>query len=310
MLAEKVEDERIQQNIHSLASEYNKDFIQGLEGIKTDLSLLIQSEFGSIFLKKTALNVYEAIQEKKVILVNLDGQTYSESAKRFGRMILSDLRSASGAIVTNLSEDDRPQFTVIIDEFADIVSTEDMARTFVGFLNRCRGSGIGVVIAHQSLGDFKDQTVKSQIIDSTETMFSFVQKDPDTCEALASIVGTKMVYEKTMQTETGFFGDGETGRGSKKVVHEFIYHPNVFRSLGVGVAVYIAKKPTRFGILHINMINLEHQNTDIFDGLLYKDDNFNMLNLRGISLNRKSQFAKAVKKDPSDSGDDSGPVDI
>lgn len=308
LLAEKIEDERIKQNIYALASEYTKDFVQGIEGIKTDIALLIQAEFGSIFSKSTALNVYEAIQNKKVILVNLDGQTYSESAKVFGRLILSDLRSASGSIVTNLSEEARPQFTVIIDEFADIVSNEDMARTFVGFLNRCRGSGIGVIIAHQSLGDFKDPTVKSQVIDSTETMFSFVQKDPDTCETLASIVGTKLVFEKTMQTENGLFGDGETGMGTKKEVHEFIYHPNVFRSLGVGHAVYIAKKPTRFGILQINMINLEKQNTDVFESLTYVDQNFDMLDLKGINQNRKKQFINAVKSSKSD--DDSDPVDI
>lgn len=305
LLAEKVEDDRVKQNIYSLASEYNKDFLKSLEGLKTDLALLVQSEFGSIFTKNNSLNVFKAIQERKIVLVNLDGQTYGESAKRFGRLILADLRSASGAIVSNIPEHERPRFTVIVDEFSDIVSTDDMARTFVGFLNRCRGSGIGVVIAHQSLGDFKDQTVKSQIIDSTETLFSFVQKDPETCETLASIVGTKQTYEKTMQTEAGLFGDSETGRGTKKVVHEFIYHPNIFRSLGVGQAVYIAKKPTRFGIIQANMIELDHQNNDDFN-LVYENENYRMLGLQQESLKRKKSYKDAVKTDP----DDDGPVDI
>jgi conjugal transfer pilus assembly protein TraD len=306
LLAEKIEDERIKQNIYSQASEYNKDFLKSLEGLKTDLALLVQSEFGGIFTKNTSLNVYKAIQERKVVLVNLDGQTYGESAKRFGRLILADLRSASGSIVSSIPESERPRFTVIVDEFADIISTEDMARTFVGFLNRCRGSGIGVVIAHQSLGDFKDQTVKSQIIDSTETLFSFVQKDPETCEMLAAIVGTKQVYEQTMQTEGSIFGDSETGRGTRKIVHEYIYHPNIFRSLGVGQAVYVAKKPTRFGIIQANLINLDHQNNHVFDDIVYKDENYRMLNLQKESLTRKESYKKAVK---GDSGDD-GPVDI
>ncbi len=134
-----------------------------------------------------------------------------------------------------------------------------MAKTFVGFLNRCRGSGIGVVIAHQSLGDFKDPTVKAQIMDSTETMFSFVQKDPETCDILASVVGTKESYEKTKQTKEWIFGDDNTGMGTKKLVHEFIYHPNVFRNLNVGEAVYAAKKPSRFGTVQVKMLEIPHE---------------------------------------------------
>lgn len=258
VLAEQVDELSIKADVQSLAAGFSKDFAKDLESLKTELTLLVKAEFGSIFKADKTLDVFSAIMEKKVILVNLDGQTYNESAKKFGRLLLADLRSASGAIVTNIPEDERPRFTVLVDEFADIVSTEDMAKTFVGFLNRCRGSGIGVVIAHQSLGDFKDPTVKSQIMDSTETMFSFVQKDPETCDILASVVGTKESYEKTKQTKEWIFGDDNTGMGTKKLVHEFIYHPNVFRNLNVGEAIYAAKKPSRFGTVHVKMIEIPH----------------------------------------------------
>jgi hypothetical protein len=255
-LSELIENTTIKDSIRELASGFTKDFYQDLESLRTELTLLTKSEFGIIFTKPDPINVLQSIKMKKVILVNLDGQTFNESAKKFGRLLLSDLRSASGAIVTNLDESERPKFTVIVDEFADIVATEDMARTFVGFLNRCRGSGIGVVIAHQSLGDFKDPTVKSQIMDSTESMFSFVQKDPETCETLAAVVGTTEVEEITRQTRSSLFMDQETGMGSKKWVHQYIYHPNVFRNLGVGEAIYAAKKPTRYGRVKVNMIDI------------------------------------------------------
>lgn len=258
LLAEQVDEASIRADIQNLAAGFSKDFAKDLESLKTELTLLVKAEFGGIFSCENTLDVFSAIMEKKVILVNLDGQTYNESAKKFGRLLLADLRSASGAIVTNIPEQERPRFAVLVDEFSDIVSTEDMAKTFVGFLNRCRGSGIGVVIAHQSLGDFKDPTVKSQIMDSTETMFSFVQKDPETCDILASVVGTKESYEKTKQTKEWIFGDDNTGMGTKKLVHEFIYHPNVFRNLNVGEAIYAAKKPSRFGTVQVKMLEIPH----------------------------------------------------
>ncbi len=262
LLAEKVRDPVIQNDIYNFIAGFSKEFSKDLEGLRSDLSLLVQSEFGAIFCKPESLNMLGAIQKRKIVLVNLDGQTYSESAKRFGRLLLADLRSASGAIVTTLSKEDRPKFTVIVDEFSDIISTDDMAKTFVGFLNRCRGSGIGVVIAHQSLGDFKEPTVKSQIMDSTETLFSFVQKDPETAETLASIVGTKESWVKTEQTSQSLFFDNATGMGTRKLVQEYVYHPNVFKNLPTGVAIYAAKKPTRHGVVQVRMLEIPKLHND------------------------------------------------
>lgn len=256
-LTEIVEDADIKQGLNLLMTENKKEFSKGVEGLKAELSLIVRSEFGSIFRNQNAVNILDAINSKKIILVNLDGQTYSESAKKFGRMLLGDLRAASGAIVTNLQKTERPQFTVIVDEFSDIVSTEEMAKTFVGFLNRCRGSGIGVVIAHQSLGDFKEEHTMKQIIDSTETLFSFVQKDPKTCEVLASIPGTEERWKDTEQTSENIITKVKTGMGTRRLTHEYIYHPNVFKNLNTGEAVYIAKKPSRHGIVKIDYLEIQ-----------------------------------------------------
>lgn len=225
-----------------------------LSGLRTDIEVMLKSNFGSILLDPNSIDLYEAIQAKKVILVQLDGQTYRQTAVRFGRLLISDLRAASGAIVSNISKSSRPKFTVIVDEFADIVSNEAMSEGFVSLLNRCRGSGIGVIIAHQSLGDFKEERSRTQVLDSTETTISFTQKDPNTCEILASIVGTKDKVSVTEQTDT-FFGFGvKTGRGTEKLTQEFIFHPNEFRNLNVGEAIYIAKRPVRYGKVQIKNI--------------------------------------------------------
>lgn len=80
-----------------------------------------------------------------------------------------------------------------------------MMTGFLSLLNRCRGSGIGVIIAHQSLGDFKDERTRTQVWDSTETTFSFVQKDPESCETLAKIIGTQEAISVTEQIDQFHF---------------------------------------------------------------------------------------------------------
>jgi hypothetical protein len=245
--------EAIRNELIELSEELKKkESRQALTGIKTDIEVMLRSEFGTILTSPNSLDLVETMKSGKLLYILLDGQTYGETAVRFGQILLAELRSASGHIVSNLVKNKRPRFTVIIDEFSDLVSSGEMARVFTGFLNRSRGSGIGVIIAHQSLGDFDDPNTAKQVIDCTETLFSFVQKDPDTCETLSGIAGTKEHWETTEQIEGSFLPQTATGRGTRKWVHGFLIHPNTFKTLGIGEAVYVAKKPTRFGLVRIH----------------------------------------------------------
>lgn len=302
-LSELVEDQDIRNDLYQLITENKKDFSKSIEGLKAEISLLVMSEFGSIFSKPNSLNMLDAVKSKKIILVNLDGQTFSESAKKFGRMLLGDLRAASGALVTNNSIAERPQFTVIVDEFSDIIANEDMAKTFVGFLNRCRGSGMGVIIAHQSLGDFKDDTVKAQVLDSTGTLFSFVTKDPETAEALSAIAGTKLELKYTDQISENILFKSKTGMGTQREVHEYVIHPNEFKSLDVGEAIYIAKKPSRYGIVRVNYIEVPTQDNAHHEVAMaenlhteIKETITTCLDLSGRLNDRKSEYVDAIRK--------------
>lgn len=242
-------DKELKLELNSLRKRLrDKEFVKSISGLKTDIELMLKSEFGEILIKRNPIDFTHSILNNKIVYCLLDAQTYGESSKRLARMLVSELKSSSGEIVTKIERTSRPEFTVIIDEFSDIVSNDDLGRSFVSLLNKCRGSGIGITIAHQSLGDFQDESLKRQILDSTETIFSFVQKDPESAEILSSLAGTTQVWDKTYQTETGFFGSTDTGRGSKKMVHEYIYHPNDFKNLDVGSFIYIAKKPSRHAL--------------------------------------------------------------
>jgi|GEM_PF-6465321 len=228
--------------------------VSSLSGLKTDLELIVKSSLGSMVCSNDSLNLLDVIQKKQVLLVSLDGQRFGETAKRISRMFISDLKSCSGYISNQVDQEDRPNFTVIVDEFADIISSKESGEMFASLLNRSRSSGIGCVVAHQSLGDFEDERVMKQIIDNTGTLITFVQKDDETAEKVSKMIGTKEVYKTTKQTKRELFYSRNTGAGSVRSTEQFHIHPNVIKNLSIGEAVYLTKKPTSFGKLKVRFL--------------------------------------------------------
>ncbi len=232
----------------------SKNGIHDLAGLKTDLELIVKSSLGPMVNSHQSVDLLDIIMKKQILLVSLDGQRFGETAKRISRLFISDLRSCSGYISNQVKPKDRPQFTLVIDEFADIVSSKESGEMFANLLNRSRSSGIGCVIAHQSLGDFEDERVMKQIIDNTGTLLTFVQKDNDSAEKISKMIGTKEVNKTTKQTKKELFMSRNTGSGSVRTTEEFHIHPNQIKNLNIGEAIYFTKKPTSFGKLEVRFL--------------------------------------------------------
>jgi type IV secretory pathway VirB4 component len=96
-----------------------------------------------------------------------------------GKLILGDLKAVSARIDNEVDKAARKPFTVVVDEFADL-ATDD----FLSFLDRARSAKIGVVVSHQELGDLKrvSEEFARRLMGNTSTLFSFLQKNPDSAE--------------------------------------------------------------------------------------------------------------------------------
>ena len=64
------------------------------------------------------------------MLLFLDSRRYGETAKTLGKLILQDLKSVSAKIDSDIPKVDRQEFSVIIDEFADLAQDD-----FLSFLD-------------------------------------------------------------------------------------------------------------------------------------------------------------------------------
>ena len=103
---------------------------------------------------------------------------------------------------------------------------------------------MGIVVAHQEIADLSriSPEFSHRLMNSTSTLFAFLQKVPQTSELIASISGTKTTKKVTEQAKDNWlFGDEKTGMKSVREVEEFVIHPNVIRSLAVGECVMVGK---------------------------------------------------------------------
>lgn len=217
--------------------------VKALQGLKSQLESLLLSDFGHLLRAHDGgIDLFEAIRHQKIVYLLLDSRTYGESSRALGKIILQDLKAASARVDNEIPRAERKSFAVIVDEFADM-ATED----FVGFLDRARSSKIGVVVAHQEIADLSRLSPEfaRRLMNSTSTLFAFLQKLPDSSELIAGVAGTKKTREVTEQAETDWlFGERKTGMKSIKEVDEFVIHPNVIRSLNVGECIMVQKYPS------------------------------------------------------------------
>jgi len=237
-------EENVRHELEELAGSLARpEQLRALQGLRSQLESLLLSDFGHLLKEHpSGIDLFEAIQKKKIVYVLLDSRTYGESAKALGKLILQDLKAASAKIDAEIERSKRMPFSVVIDEFSDMASED-----FIGFLDRARSSKIGVTVAHQELSDLSriSPEFANRLMNSTSTLFAFLQKLPTSSELISGICGTRKTKEVTEQAKSNWlFGDEKTGMKSIKEVDEFVIHPNTIRSLGVGECVLAQKYPS------------------------------------------------------------------
>jgi conjugal transfer pilus assembly protein TraD len=246
-----LKDGHVKEAIYVILSNY-RVFQKDLSGLTADLGMISESEFADILTsEKPEIDLLDAYLNKKIVYFQLNAQGYEETARRFGRIILQDLKTISNYIQAYLEEEKRDFFPVFIDEFSNFAYEQ-----FIEFLNKARGAHLAILIAHQSLGDLEkagNHFVK-QVLENCNIKVVMRQDDPASIETYSKISGTVKSLKDTYQTEEGFFEKDMTGMGSRREVEEFRIKPNTIRELGRGEAAIIIKQPFITDLLQLDYI--------------------------------------------------------
>ncbi len=217
------------------------------------LSALSQFAFGAssqIFnAENSSVTIDEALKKGQILYFQLPVLRSPFLGKASGKLILQSLQSAIAS--RHSSDEKREFFSVYLDDFS-----EYLYPGFVSILNKSRSANVGIVFAHQALGDITalGDSVANSILVNSNIKFFMRGNDPDSAEYFSKVLGTVAGRKSTERvSRKGWFGSKEsTGETSERDVEEFLIHPNHFkRELGVGEGVMIL--PHSKGAKMVNM---------------------------------------------------------
>ena len=206
-------------------------------GLISQLQTFVLGEMGQIFNSDVSDIVLErAMENNEIIYCQLPAMKIPSLGKAAGKMILQSLQSAISSRHLGRTEN-RKFFSVYLDDF-----TEYLTPSFVTLLNKSRSANVGIVFAHQALGDLDvlGDGLKNSVLTNSNLKVFMKTNEPASAEYFASVIGTTLTDKVTERQVAGMFGSRRTGDGSVRAAEEFKHHPNLFKqTLGVGEAVLV-----------------------------------------------------------------------
>lgn len=222
---------------HEFLKKSNEERNQETSGLVSQLQAFSVGETASIFnAENSDINLEQALNEGSIIYCQLPVLKIPTLGKTVGKLILQCLQSAVASRHLGVSKN-KEFFSIYLDDF-----TEYLSESFVSLLNKSRSANVGVVFAHQALGDLAGlgDGIKNTILSNSNLKIFMRTNEPESAEYFSQTIGTIESLKRTERETAGTFGAEKTGEASVRDVEAFKYHPNIFKQeLGVGEAVMI-----------------------------------------------------------------------
>lgn len=242
---EKVLSELVMTTQSERLISWSKDFLklskeereQRTSGLVAQLQSFTIGEMAGIFnCEHSDINLEQALENGEIIYCQLPALKVPTLGKATGKMILQCLQSAVGSRHLGKYHEQK-FFSVYLDDF-----TEYLTSGFVTLLNKSRSANVGIVFAHQALGDLKalGDGVMNTILTNSNLKIFMRTNEPESANYFSEVIGTAEGSKVTERQKQSIFGSEKTGDGSVREVEEFKFHPNIFKqNLGIGEAVIV-----------------------------------------------------------------------
>jgi len=230
--------------VQDYLAELTPDQISAVKGLRTRLALLAESAAGPFLEPARAsaaqIDLRAALSGDPVVVFSLNSSRYPGLAAQLGTMVIQDLVSATGERQAQANEAPLPQALVGVDEFSALGGDH-----LIALVARGREPGLSVVFATQEFADMERAArgLGDQLVGNAAVKIIHRQDVPDSALTAAQLVGTHMVWERTIQTGAGLLGRYDTRRSSRRQVERFVIHPNQIKRLTTGEAILITKQP-------------------------------------------------------------------
>lgn len=215
----------------------SRDRLERTSGLTSALGQFAFGRHGNLFNTETPkISIEEALNKNQILYFQLPVLLSPFLGKAVGKLVLQDLQS----VIANRHRTDSKGasfFSVFLDDF-----TEYLYPGFVSILNKSRSAKIGIVFAHQALGDIEGlgKPIANAILTNSNLKIFMRGTDPESAEYFSRVIGTRTTTKATERTKRSLLGQRHTGDASAREVEEFKIHPNKFKSaLGVGEAYVV-----------------------------------------------------------------------
>jgi type IV secretory pathway TraG/TraD family ATPase VirD4 len=191
--------------------------------------------------EKEAITIDEALSKNQIVYFQLPVLLSPFLGKATGKLVLQSLQAAVANRHRLAQGTDKKFFSVFLDDFS-----EYLYEGFVSILNKSRSANVGIVFAHQALGDITvlGEAVANSILTNANMKIFMRGNDPDSAEYFSKVIGTLSSTKFTERQKKGLFGVDKSGDVSAREVEEFDVHPNEFKkTLGVGEAIMLIPHP-------------------------------------------------------------------
>lgn len=210
----------------------DRERIERVTGLTTAIGQFAFGNHGKLFqTERPDLSISDALSRGQILYFQLPVLLSPFLGKAIGKLVLQDLQSSIANRHRSKSKD-VSFFSVFLDDF-----TEYLYPGFVSILNKSRSARVGVVFAHQALGDIEalGKPIANAILTNSNIKVFMRGSDPDSAEYFSRVIGTRTTLKMTERTRKSVIGQSGTGEASAREVEEFKIHPNKFKSsLGIG----------------------------------------------------------------------------
>lgn len=206
-------------------------------GLLAAISHFSNGKTATLFNAETnTFTIDEALEQNLIVYFQLPVLLSPFLGKATGKLVLQSLQAA---VANRHRSKEKVQkfFSVFLDDFS-----EYLYPGFVSILNKSRSANVGVIFAHQALGDITalGDSVANTILTNSNIKVFMRGNDPESAEYFSKVIGTNATVKYTERQKHSALSKHKSGDVSAREVEEFIVHPNSFKKeLGLGEAIMV-----------------------------------------------------------------------
>lgn len=233
-----IKDDNLKHWIMNFSKMPPKDREERTSGLLTAVGHFAFGENAKLFNPEVgAITIDEALRCNQIVYFQLPVLLSPFLGKATGKLVLQSLQAAVANRHRLAGNAEKKFFSVFLDDFS-----EYLYEGFISILNKSRSANVGIVFAHQALGDITvlGDSVANSILTNANLKVFMRGNDPDSAEYFSKVIGTLTATKHTERQTKSLLGTSKSGEMSVRDVEEFATHPNVFKKeLGVGEAIMI-----------------------------------------------------------------------